>query len=75
MKSTGRKKMIFRVPVASGTEEYAWLQKNTHICEAKVDPDNENYWLVQSIVRNFDVERFEKKFVGKEGAGKIDKVK
>ena len=75
MKSTGRKKVIFRVPVASGTEEYAWLQKNTHICEATVDPENENYWLVQSIVRNFDVERFEKQFVGKRGAGKIDKGK
>ena len=66
MKATGRRKMLFKISIANGAEEYGWLRKNTHVIEVTVDSKTGNYWLVNTIVRHFDIEKFEKQFIRKE---------
>ena len=70
--ATGRKKMVFRIPNAQGIEEHNWLRRNTHVSNVSADPENENYWLINTIVKQYDLERFEKQFIGKKKIQIID---
>ena len=65
MKATGRRKILFKIPIENGNEEYSWLRKNAHVINVTVDPENEQYWLANVITRQFDLERFEKTFISK----------
>lgn len=65
MRATGRRKMLFRISIKDGSEQYSWLRKNTQVYDVTVDPENDNYWLVHAILKHFDLVRFEKQFIGK----------
>ena len=72
MKATGRRKILFKIPIENGNEEYSWLRKNAHVINVTVDPVNEQYWLADVITRQFDVERFEKEFISKRNSKNIE---
>ena len=62
--STGRKKMTFKVSNVRDREEYDWLRKNTDVFNVTSDPADDNYWLINTIVKQYDIDRFERKFLG-----------
>ena len=62
--ATGRKKMTFKVSNVSGREEHDWLRKNTDVFNVTSDPADDNYWLISTIVKQYDIDRFERKFLG-----------
>ena len=61
--ATGRRKMTFKVSNVTGIEEYNWLRSNTSVYNVVTDPENEDYWLINTIVKQYDVDRFEKQFL------------
>ena len=61
--ATGRRKMTFKVSNVTGIEEYNWLRSNTSVYDVVTDPENEDYWLINTIVKQHDVDRFEKQFL------------
>ena len=61
--ATGRRKMTFKVSNVTGIEEYNWLRSNTSVYDVVTDPENEDYWLINTIVKQYDVDRFEKQFL------------
>ena len=62
--ATGRKKMTFKVSNVRDREEYDWLRKNTDVFNVTSDPADDNYWLISTIVKQYDIDRFERKFLG-----------
>ena len=55
--------MTFKVSNVTGIEEYNWLRSNTSVYDVVTDPENEDYWLINTIVKQYDVDRFEKQFL------------
>ncbi|XP_071455198.1 putative GTP-binding protein 6 [Hetaerina americana] len=63
LKITGRKKIIFRVPM--GGSEASWLYKEAAVTRVEACPENNQYSLITVIITSACLERFRHKFIQK----------
>lgn len=66
LRSTGRIKMIIRVP--QGGEELAWLYKNAAVTRTIADPKNQEYLMAHVVITELTVQQFKNEFLKKKNS-------
>lgn len=61
LEATNRKKMIIKV--RSGSEEVAWLYKNSAVTDTEADPNSSDHLLVHVVISIPTLQQFKHKFI------------